>query len=212
MAALNAEKYNIAWFKLAEFVNRGEKERALGMYRLLSYSLTDRALSSQLEGDLLLSFRDYKAIEAYARAALLYEQQQKLNQASALYEHMTMLAPHSLEYMVKLVNLYTIGKNIEKLSKVSKRFVDFCITAQKHEELEFFFKEIQVEREFFYMLYEHTVIKLLAEQVQEQVVNKYIEQTIRYCSSEGELIDFIAKLAEINTEAQLYASEFRSLK
>ena len=41
--------YSVAWFKLAEFVTRKEKERAFGVYRLLSHSIADRAFAAQLE-------------------------------------------------------------------------------------------------------------------------------------------------------------------
>ncbi len=68
-----SEKCNVAWFKLAEFVGRKEKERALAVYRLLAYSLSNDAFTAQLEGDLLLAFEDAKAFELYDRAARLYE-------------------------------------------------------------------------------------------------------------------------------------------
>lgn len=126
MMPLNAEKYNIAWFKLAEFVSRGEKERALGIYRLLSHSLTDTALSHQLEGDILLSFRDHKAVEAYKRAAQLYESQQKFNQAIGMYEHLALLTPQSIEYITKLVYLYHFINNILKVEKLLERVTELC--------------------------------------------------------------------------------------
>ncbi|MBN2267551.1 MAG: hypothetical protein JW725_04420 [Candidatus Babeliaceae bacterium] len=66
------EKSNIAWFKLAEFITRGEKERALSIYRLLSYSITDQALVAQLEGDILQAFNDERAIDSYQRAIDIY--------------------------------------------------------------------------------------------------------------------------------------------
>ena len=68
-----ADKYNIAWFKLADCVARGEKERALGVFRLLSHSFDDPALARQLHGDLLLSFRDERAQEKYEEAVTALE-------------------------------------------------------------------------------------------------------------------------------------------
>ena len=59
MKHLPSDKYNVAWFKLAECVARGEKEKALGVYRLLVHSLDEPAFIRQLEGDLLLAFKDY---------------------------------------------------------------------------------------------------------------------------------------------------------
>ncbi len=67
MKQVPSGKYTIAWFKLAECVSRGEKERALGVYRLLSHSLDDSALVCQLEGDIFLSFNDkQQAVTNYA--------------------------------------------------------------------------------------------------------------------------------------------------
>lgn len=63
---------SVAWFKLAEFVMRGEKERALSIHRLLSHSLPNKALVAQLEGDLLASFNDTRALDSYKRAVELY--------------------------------------------------------------------------------------------------------------------------------------------
>jgi hypothetical protein len=37
MKQTQVDKHTIAWFKIAECVSRGEKERALGVYRLLSH-------------------------------------------------------------------------------------------------------------------------------------------------------------------------------
>ena len=51
-------KTSLAWFKLAEFVTRGEKERALSIFRLLAHSIRHDALVVQLEGDILLAFDD----------------------------------------------------------------------------------------------------------------------------------------------------------
>ena len=70
-----SNKYNIAWFKLADCVSRGEKERAFGVYRLLSHSLDDQALARQLEGDLLLAFQDDGAVDKYREAVNLYKQE-----------------------------------------------------------------------------------------------------------------------------------------
>ena len=68
------DKYNVAWFTLAECVARGEKVRALGVYRLLAYSIDDSAFRRQLEGDILLAFQDKDdAIVKYKEAAFLYQ-------------------------------------------------------------------------------------------------------------------------------------------
>jgi hypothetical protein len=80
------EKSSIAWFKLAEVITRGEKERALGIYRLLMHSISDDAIKAQLEGDILRIFNDPAAVQSYGRAAELYQKNNEAMQASLLYE------------------------------------------------------------------------------------------------------------------------------
>jgi len=106
MKYIQSEKYNLAWFKLAECVSRREKERAMGVYRLLSHSLSDDALASQLKGDLLLCFNDEKAVEKYLEAANLYTKSQKMIEAIAIYEHLVFLEPDQDQHIVTLLNLY----------------------------------------------------------------------------------------------------------
>lgn len=118
MRQLPADKYNVAWFKLAEFVARGEKERALGMYRLLVHSFNDKALAYQLEGDILLSFKDTAAIEKYNAAALLYQKEQRLIEAAAIYEHIVTLLPNSEHYLNILIELYEVIPNDLRLVDV----------------------------------------------------------------------------------------------
>lgn len=87
MKSLAMQSYTIAWFKIADFVARGEKERALHVYRLLMHSVSDPALSYQLEGDILLAFDDDAALDRYHVAANLYKKSGKLPQAISVYEH-----------------------------------------------------------------------------------------------------------------------------
>ena len=91
MKEIQSDKYSVAWFKLAEFVGRGEKERALGLYRLLMHSFDDRAFTYQLEGDLLLSFNDEEAQDRYIQAARLYQEDGNVFKAVAVYEHLLFL-------------------------------------------------------------------------------------------------------------------------
>lgn len=107
MKQVSAETYNIAWFKLAECVSRREKERALGVYRLLVHSIDDKAFAKQLEGDLYLSFNDKDtAQKKYRDAAQLYQQSQQYLQAAAIFEHLIAIDPESDFYRSSLVELY----------------------------------------------------------------------------------------------------------
>jgi tetratricopeptide (TPR) repeat protein len=106
MKHLPSDKYNVAWFKLAECVARGEKEKALGVYRLLVHSLDEPAFIRQLEGDLLLAFKDYAAVDKYVAAAELYQKSKKISEAAAVYEHIVVLAPEPEYHVAKLIELY----------------------------------------------------------------------------------------------------------
>ena len=99
-------KYTIAFFRLAEYVSRGEKERALGVYRLLSHSFDDPAFARQLEGDILWSFNDNCAQDKYFQAAQLYQKDMRLRQAVGVYEHLLTMHPKNALYMANLIDVY----------------------------------------------------------------------------------------------------------
>ena len=107
MRQIPSEKLSIAWFKLADCVARGEKERALGVYRLLSHSIKDDAVQAQLQADLFISFNDKEsAIKNYIRAADLYEKSGKLFHAVGLYEQLLLLSPQNESFTNTLDRLY----------------------------------------------------------------------------------------------------------
>lgn len=105
MKQMPSERRNVAWFTLAECVARGEKERALGVYRLLSHSLDDAAVTAQLEGDLLWAFNDPVAVEKYFTAAARYQHDGRYREAVALLEHIRTLTPESIACLVPLMEL-----------------------------------------------------------------------------------------------------------
>ena len=97
---------SVAWFKLAELISRGEKEKALNLYRLLSHSFEERAYSLQIEGDILWSFEDKDALERYKSAAFLYKKEKNLVSAAAIYEHLLTLDTDNVENLSHLLKLY----------------------------------------------------------------------------------------------------------
>lgn len=119
MRQLPADKYNVAWFKLAEFVVRGEKERALGLYRLLIHSFDDKALASQLEGDLLLAFNDDGAVLKYEEAAYAYYKAERYIEAIAMFENLLSLKPYTQDYIKKVIILYReIGQEQKAITHI----------------------------------------------------------------------------------------------
>jgi len=60
MTIYSSAKSCIAWFKLAEFVEKKEKEKALVLYRLLARSINNNAFGLHLLGTLHQSFNNYE--------------------------------------------------------------------------------------------------------------------------------------------------------
>ena len=136
------DKYSIAWFKLADCIARGEKERALGVYRLLSHSLDDTALARQLWGDILLSFKDENAKEKYEEAAQLYEADNRLLESAAVYEHLATLHPNCVDYREKLIQLYGQLRIASKVREYVHYLLEYLLTNDEWQ------KAIEIVREY----------------------------------------------------------------
>ena len=103
---LGSQKYSVAWFKLAECISRGEREKALGVYRLLSHSIEDQACALQLEGAILEAFNDRAAQYKYEQAAGIYRVQGRLLLATALYRQLQEYKPQHEPYSEILFELH----------------------------------------------------------------------------------------------------------
>lgn len=115
MKTLVSESYNIAWFKLADFVTRGEKERALNLLRLLMHSINNPALTLQLEGDILLAFDDQAAFLRYQNAALLFKKLHKFQEAIGICQHALMFKQDEniIQTMLETYILMNNSKGVE---------------------------------------------------------------------------------------------------
>lgn len=137
MKQFSTDTYTIAWFSLAEYVSRGEKQRTLGLFRLLSHSLGDPAYVVQLEGDILYAFRDQDAEKKYVQAAKLYSEQGKIVYAIALYEQLIALSPTNMMYRYYLI---TMVKNtsyaLAAVHHVCVLCNEYIITKQYHKAFE----------------------------------------------------------------------------
>ena len=130
------EKHSLAWFKLTEFVTRGEKERAMGIYKLLSLSFDNPAFAEQLQADLLSAFEDPDAEKKYLQSADLYIKQKEISIAIAVYEHLITLKPKSLRYWELLIktNLefnpdsYTLNSIIRALKTLDRNSCKSILT------------------------------------------------------------------------------------
>jgi len=207
MSHLSSDKYTIAWFKLAEFVSRGEKERALGIYRLLVLSIDDPAFSSKLEGDILSSFKDNSAIEKYNKAAMLYQKDNRFIEAAAVYETLSAMQPDSLEYLNKLSALYNELNFIPKVYLTLKSICLLQIKAHEPNEALNALDQIELIAEQFD---EHEIIFAMIEnnKYETDIILGYIKKLLNQYflnDNKNELQQFLTKLEILNTTLYLEA-------
>jgi tetratricopeptide (TPR) repeat protein len=118
--------YSIAWFKIADCVMRGEKERALGVHRLLAHSLDDEAVASQLEGDIMFACGDIdRALQAYNDAAEKYNVLKKYEQAAGVYEHMLLLKSTDTLLYSALLRVYSAAGIMQQLVRITVLYIEF---------------------------------------------------------------------------------------
>lgn len=109
MKQMQGDKHTIAWFKIAECVSRGEKERAFGVYRLLSHSFNDHAIAKQLEADIYCSFGEIEqAVALYQQAMELYHKSNRFLESAAIGEHLILLRSVDIALYRKMIQLYTV--------------------------------------------------------------------------------------------------------
>ena len=127
MKQVDSDTYSVAWFKLADCIARGEKERALGVFRLLSHSFDDSALACQLYADILRSFGDPNAIKKYQEAAELYRSRKQFLQAAAVYEHLAALESENLSFRLNMIELYQQLNIRSKVTQYVRELVQFLL-------------------------------------------------------------------------------------
>lgn len=193
---LKSEKYSIAWFKLAELVTRKEKERALGLYRLLFHALEDKGLGYQLEGDLLFAFSDKKVIKSYYKAAALYERNMKFTQAAALYETLHALAPENIEYSIKLLDLHKQINNPKKIDEALRSLLFSYMLNEYWVQIDSLFnKEINSEKH--QKFYSYICFSLLDNKLNKDKLNYYLNKVLKLYldnNNNNKLQNFMLKL------------------
>jgi hypothetical protein len=126
--SIPADKCNVAWFKLAECVSRGGKERALGVYRLLAHSLDDKGVASQLEGDILFAFGDkVMAKNRYDRAIAWYKHDKRFREMAAVSEKMHAICPADRVYLEQLIDIYVQLSANPKVSLYLSKLISLCV-------------------------------------------------------------------------------------
>lgn len=135
---------SVAWYKLADLIARGEREKALSVYRLLAHSFDDKAYALQLEGDVLLALADPRAKEKYFQAATLYKAEKRWVDAVALAEHL--LAQHSEDSFLLLFAVYCYAA-LDVPPKAAHYFESFTKTIKNQNiSIESFAEELELLR------------------------------------------------------------------
>ena len=143
MKQTQGDKHMIAWFKIAECVSRGEKERALGVYRLLSHSFNDNAVARQLEADIYLSFDEHHAaVPLYQHAMELYQKSERYLEAAAICEHLITMVPHDLLFEREAIKLYHLLGNMHKMQAHTEKILDIILATHQDHVLQEFLSTI----------------------------------------------------------------------
>ncbi len=207
MKQVQADKYNIAWFKLAECISRREKERALGVYRLLSHSFDNTAVVHQLEGDIMLAFNEQeKAVEKYAQAAQIYEQQGQLVQAIAVYDHIITLVDCSAS-VEKMIDLYARLNDPQRMFTYIKRLCHHLLKKQEMVQLFSMLQKFNLNlSQKGVLLIELTLASLHNSAINRQIKLQLIGQTIEGLMHDRlALQQFLIKLKTIDEMAYKHA-------
>jgi len=211
MVASPSIKFNVAWFKLAEFVSRKEKERAFAIYRLLVHSLEDQALSVQLEADLLLAFNDEKALCVYERAAQLYESSGRIIQALLLYERIITMSSPTIDRLTKMLTLYQQGTDEGKLARCAAVLVRLFLENNQREQADGLLQTLVLSPYNNALLHEAYTLYLLQTTAllnEFDVICEHIHITMNgFLSNHADkrMTLFLSKLAAINDRAHAYA-------
>ncbi len=137
MKRISSDKYTVAWFKLSEVIARGEKERALGMYRLLAHSLNNSAFAKQLEGDILFFFNDNAAHDKYNEAVTLHINCGRYAQATMIYEHLLCIgAELSVKQFKDLISWHSRLKQQDKAQYYAELLITDLTQKKDWQEIE----------------------------------------------------------------------------
>jgi tetratricopeptide (TPR) repeat protein len=177
------QKYQLAWFKLSEFIKRGEKERALGIYKLLMHTVDDFAFAKQLEGDILLFFNDPNASQSYLDAAHLYKKAHKLAQATAVYEHLVAQFPHEQNFLAALIACYAELGSATRITLSFGRLLNALVRAQPARSIAQALDQLAplLTQQDAAQLYINVVTQLIHQKTREQkVLDALIKKTLSY--------------------------------
>lgn len=212
MRLLASESYNVAWFKLADFIARGEKERALSVLKLLMHSVQDEAIPYQLEGDILLAFDDELALDRYHVAANLYKKSGKMKQAASVYEHVCLFKEDE-RILEALFGLYlSLHDEVEALNTFS-RIAKFCLKNDNFGFISNLFHRylLECDENMQGQLSIRFVSALLLYDENNKQLCAHVYQTIdilKQASKDEELFTFLSQLEELDYDMYQKAQQY----
>lgn len=213
MRQLPSDKYNVAWFKLAEFVSRGERERALCLYKLLVHSFDDYALAAQLEGDILLAFNDtYAACQSYRNAAGLYIEKKRFIEAVAVYEQILMLDNKSQEDRLNIILLYD---QLMITTRLIIHIEQLCCSFVQNNQIDTLEKLLQdwdtkltdVDRAHLYKI---VTIALIKNKSDSTTIRLFLKKSVNHlllCKNDSFLQTFLSTLEALHEDYYFDATE-----
>ena len=127
---------SIAWFKIANLIERREREKALSVYKLMAHSLQDRAYALQLEGDILCYFEDFpEACVKYLQSAFLYRNAKRWLDAVSLYEQVALIDSNNYDALIYSVPCYANLAWEQKFKQNLESISDFILQDLSDEKL-----------------------------------------------------------------------------
>lgn len=217
MRQVPSDKYTIAWFKLADCISKGEREKAFGVYRLLAHSLEDEAYAIKLEGDLLFAFHDTAAaIEKYEQAAVIYQQHKRFKEAAALYEDLLSVTPDQEKYISQLIELYKNHVSPSFLASKYIRLYELVSASHKPEKAHSILVELElhVDEKELSKIYTSYVFSLLKNNYSDKTsIQEYIVKVLNTLKHEYDHTDLNTFLAGLELyDQELYQDAILYLK
>ena len=218
MKHMQADKHTIAWFKIAECVSRGEKERALGVYRLLSHSFNDDAVARQLEADIHFFCNEQeRAIFLYRQAIELYKKSQRFMEAAAIAEHLILLLPCDMMLRYEIIACYNVLGFMNKMHTHFRFLFELYARDNKWQEIENFIHKNDMNFDPIVrgLLYKQVIVVAHNNPGHADVAMVCIEKAIEGLYVEGHeqvLQEFLAALCAIDEELYHYALDYLGKK
>lgn len=195
---------NVAWFKLAEFMRRGEKERALSLYRLLIHSISDEPFLKKLEADIWFLFSPKKSETYYHEAAHAYLKADKKMEALFIFELLAQRYPMIAQYYEQVIGLIDQLNDKEKKKNYQKKLYQVHLKNGQIEKGLVLFKELeeQLKDADIFAFHKLLVLEALKHKYAEQKVIKTsllkaLDGLVR-TGQKAELQQFLSIIEELN--------------